>query len=123
MKNIYGFTFLELIIFIIILSLAISTLFLVFTTAVQRVPLIYQQNIASQLAQQCMEWFIGQRRMSGYSTLVCPSTPTFCPTVAGYTVSTAITCTTLNSDSNYKTITVTVSGLGDTVLSTLIADY
>ena len=125
MRNQTGFTLIELILFIVITGLIASTLLLALITASKSTPIIQQQSIAAVTAQKCMEWFIGQRRLNNYSSVTCPSstTPSFCSAPSGYSISTDISCTTVNSDTNYKTITITVSGKGDTSLSTLIADY
>jgi type II secretory pathway pseudopilin PulG len=125
MRKIRGFTMVELIMFIIITSLLASTVLLALNFTTQRSPTARQQMIATQTAKRCMEWFIGQRRLNGYSSISCPSTtvPAFCTSPSGYTLAVNITCTTINSDSNYQTIAVTVSGNGDASLSTLIAKY
>lgn len=125
MKKCQGFTLIELILFIIITSLLASTILLVMNTVLQKVPAMQNQIIAEQTAQKCMGWFVGQRKLVGYSTLTCPNTttPSFCTAPSGYTISTNVSCTTLSGDTNYKSITVTISGLGDAVLTTLIASY
>lgn len=124
-NNQQGFTLIEVILFIIITGLLASTLLLSFYTSLQKMPALHQNMIATQTARRCMDWIIGQRRMNGFSTITCPSTttPTFCTAPSGYTISTNITCTTINSDTNYKTITITISGAGDAKLSTLLANY
>jgi prepilin-type N-terminal cleavage/methylation domain-containing protein len=120
-----GFTLIELVVFIVITSLLASAILLSLVSSLQKTSTLHQQVVASQLAKQCMEWFIGQRRANGFTTLTCPSTPspTMCTTLSGYTINNSITCTTLNGDSNFKTITVTVSGAGDATLTSLIASY
>ena len=120
-----GFTLIELVIFIIVTSLMINALFLAYSTALLNAPLLLQNTIARQTARNCMEWFVGQRRLNGYSAFSCPSTavPSFCTAPAGYTLSVNISCTTINSDANYKTITITVSGKCDAALTTLTANY
>ena len=72
-----------------------------------------------------MEWFTGQRQLNGYASITCPSSavPAFCSAPSGYTLAVSITCTTISSDANYKTLTVTVSGDGNASLSTLFASY
>lgn len=122
MKNQTGFTLIELIIFIVILGLLINSIVLTLRAVLINTPTLNQQMIAMQTARQCMEWFIGQRRINGASSLICPSTPsgTLCTAPSGYTISTSITCTTLSTDTTYKTITVTVSGNGNAVLTSLI---
>lgn len=121
----HGFTLIELVAFIIISGLLGSTILLALITVLQKTPTLFQQQVALQTSSQCMEWFIGQRHLNGFSSITCPSTtvPGFCTTPSGYTLSVNIACTTIGSDSQYKTITVTTSGLGDATISTLIAEY
>lgn len=123
--KLYGFTIIEVLVFIVISSMIMSTVLLSARTALRSAPTTHQQWVALQTAQQCMEWYLNQRRLLGYSTLTCPSTPTAtaCSAPSGFTVSTTISCTTWNSDSNYKTITVNVSGLASLSLSTLVGQY
>jgi len=120
-----GFTLIELVLFIIVSSLLATTILVALVTATQKIPTIHQDVVATQTAKRCMEWFLGQNTLQGYSNLTCPNTttPSFCTTPSGYSISTNISCTTINSDTNYKTISVTVSGLGDASFSTLIAAY
>ena len=94
-------------------------------TALRSSPTIHHQWVAIQTARQCMEWYIEQRRLNAYSAYSCPSSPTAsaCSAPSGFGVSTSITCTTWNSDANYKTITVTVSGLAHASLAAQIGDY
>lgn len=125
MKKINGFTLIELIIFIIITSLLATTILLSLNTVGQKSSSVSEQTIATATATQCMEWLLGQRRQLNYSTLTCPSSvvPSFCTTPSGYTLAVSITCTTLNTDTEYKTLTVTVSGKGSVTLTSLIGDY
>ncbi len=125
MKKNSGFTLIEIIIFIVIIGLVANAILFAFSTSLQKIPTILQTSIASQTAKKCMEWFIGQRRLNDYSAITCPSTsvPSFCTAPAGYSLSVNISCTTINSDANYKTITVTVSGNGSASLTTLVANY
>ena len=126
MKKLSGFSLIELIVFIVITAILASTVLLTFVTALGKTPIDRQQIIATQTAQQCMEWYLGQRRINGFSNVACsasPTTPTMCALPTGYNFKNSITCTTINGDDNYKLITVTVSGAGDATLTSLIADY
>lgn len=120
-----GFTLIEIIVFIIVSSLLMATLLLGADTALRKQPTIHQQWVAMQTAKQCMEWFLDQRRLNGYSSLTCPSSPTAsqCSAPSGLSVSTSIACTTWNGDAAFKTIIVTVSGLANASVSTQIGDY
>lgn len=125
MKQVAGFMLMEAIVFIVVLALLATTLLLGANAVLEKSPQVHQQWIAIQTARQCMEYFLGQRRMKGYTTLTCPSTPSasLCSAPAGYSVSTSVACTTWNSDSAYKTITVSVTGLASASLSTQIGNY
>lgn len=124
MKRYRGFTLIELVIFIVITVILASTILLAFSSVLKAIPNVIQQSIANQTAQQCMEYFIEQRRVQGFSNVATGTTvPSFCTTPSGYTLSVNVATTTINTDSSYKTITVTVGGNGDAVLTTMIADY
>ena len=120
-----GFTLIEALVFIVVSGLLLSVLLLGSVTALRNAPNVHQQWLAMQLARQCMEWFIEQRRLNGYTTFSCPSTPSVsaCAAPSGFSVNTSVSCTTWNSDTHYKTITITVSGLANTSLSAQVGDY
>jgi prepilin-type N-terminal cleavage/methylation domain-containing protein len=119
-----GFTLIELIVFIVIISILASAILLSFVTVMSKTPITLQSIIANQTAKQCAEWFIGQRRMNGYSSITCNSTvPAFCTVPSGYTLTANCSTTPISGDTNYETITITVSGAGSAVLTFLIANY
>lgn len=120
-----GFTLIELLVFIIVTSMVMSTLLLGANTALRQSPTIHHQWVALQTAKECMEWFLEQRRLNGYTALTCPSTPSAsaCSAPTGFTVTNAISCTTWNSDTNFKTITVSVTGDASASISTQIGNY
>jgi len=119
MKKHYGFTLIELIIFIIVIAIIAGNLALFMSVKSSYFP---EHNMtASQLATKCAEWFIGQRKINGFNNISCGSTtPGFCTsTISGYTVSTSTDC----SDSQYKDVTITVTGKGNAQLKLRLADY
>jgi len=124
MKRHAGFALIEAVIFIIVTGILLSTVFMSSMVALRNAPSVHQQWIALQTARQCMEWFLGQRRLNGYTALTCPSTPssTACVAPSGFSVSTSVTCTTWNSDAAYKIITVSVNGLASASLTAQIGD-
>lgn len=125
MRNTSGFTLVEVLIFLVVSGILMSTILLSMISSVRKEPVALQNMIANQTARKCMEWFVGQRQLNGYGTFSCPSTsvPSYCTAPSGFTVAVNITCTTINTDASYKTITVTVSGKGDSKMSTLVASY
>ncbi len=120
-----GFALIEVVVFIVVTSLVMTTLLLSATTALRNSPSIHQQWVALQTAKRCMEWFLDQRRLNGYTALTCPSTPSAsaCSAPSGYSVSNSVACTTWNSDTEFKTITVSVTGLASVSISTQIGNY
>ena len=119
-----GFSLIELIVFILIIAIVTSALLVSFQTILQVSPTGNRQTTAIGLAQERMDLILGQRRLKGFSSFSNPcasgSPPAICTALTGYTVTSNIAATTISGDSNYKTITVTVSGLGNAVLTTLV---
>ncbi|TAK74631.1 MAG: type II secretion system protein [Gammaproteobacteria bacterium] len=120
-----GFTLIEMVIFIVVTSLLMTTILLGANQALRSTPSIHNQWVAVQVARRCAEWFLQQRRLMGYSALSCPSTPSAsaCSAPSGFSVSTSVSCTTWNSDTAYKTITVTVGGAANATLAVQVGDY
>lgn len=120
-----GFTLIEVIIFIIVTSMLAISMLLVFTNSLQKAPTFLQNMVATQTAKKCLDWYVGQRWLKGYNSISCPSNtvPGFCRVPTGYTLNVNVVCTTINTDANYQTITVRVSGKGNASLTTLVANY
>ena len=120
-----GFTLIEILVFIVVSGLLMSTILIGAIFSLKNSPTIHQQWIAIQTARQCMEWFLTQKRFNGYASLSCPSTPSgiLCTAPSEYSIQTNISCTAWNSDPNYKTISITVSGLANASLSAQIGDF
>ena len=120
-----GFTLIELILFIIVSAVLANTILLSTSTLLRNTPSLQNSISASAIVSQCIEYFIGQRRNSGYAAIPCPSTtlPSFDVGIAGYTVALNIACTTINTDANYKTLTVTVTGLASATSTIIFANY
>ena len=120
-KQMRGLSLIELVIFIVVLGLALSSIFLAFTTALQQSVAVNPQTTANELAQMRMNIILGQRRLQGYNVLApgtntdwCGASPpavcTINAGITGYTVTSVIATYTISGDSNYKIITVTVTG-------------
>ncbi len=120
-----GFTLIELVVFIVVSGLLMGTILLGVNAALNKTPQVHEQWVAINTASGCMETLLEQRRLSGYSVFSCPSTPSTsaCVLPSGYTLSASVSCTTWDSDTNYKTMTVSVGGLADASLSTQIGNF
>lgn len=124
MKKIAGFTLVELVMFIVITGFIAGGIVLSLMNTLQNTSVVTENTIAMQTAKQCIEWFLGQRYLNGYSSVNCNSTvPSFCTGPNGYLVTVNCNSTTINGDNNYKSFTIKVSGQGDATLDLLLANY
>lgn len=122
-----GFTFIELIVFIVVIGIVAAVILTSFNTVFRGVGRAGYQTSATGYAVKCLEWVLGQRYLTGFSNISCGNTvPTFCNVPSDYTVTTTVNCTAnyYGDANNYKTITTTISGdLGGATLSAVVANY
>ena len=124
-----GFTLIEIVIFITIMGIIGVTILAAMNAVLSGSRLSGRQSVAMYTATKCSEWYLKQRYLYGFNSaaLACPSTvrPSFCTAPTGYTITTNVACTQLYGEvgSNYKTITVSVSGDGKASISQLLANY
>jgi type II secretory pathway pseudopilin PulG len=123
MKFSNGFTLIELLLFLVVTSMLATTILLPLNTGLLKINTSHNQLIAKYLAVNCMEWYLGQKMTNGFSSLSCPQTitPGCSGTPSGYTLTATTSCTTINGDSNYMTINISVSGLGNAALTMIVA--
>jgi len=117
-----GFTFIELVIFIVIVGILAAGLLAAFNVFLSKQPALQSTAIANSLAAQRMEIILGKKKIAGFSAYSdpCPG-PTICSVPTGFTVSSTIT-PNWNSDTNYNTITVNVTGKANATLTTIVAN-
>ena len=128
MKKITGFTIVECIILILVLSIASIPVYRAFSVVLATQPTTHTESIAAKLAEGRMELILGQKRMYGFSTFSdpCPIAPACVMlNLTGYTTTTDISTTTMSGDTNYDIITVTTTGPNQSqaILKTLVAKY
>jgi len=118
-----AFSLVELIIFIIILGLAgiiVMPAMRVMSSSANQ-----QNNLqAMQLARGRMELILQEKNHNGFSGLTdpCSSGPALlCTAPTGFTINTTISAN-WNSDTDFKEITVTVTGDGDATLKTVVSN-
>jgi len=125
-----GFSLIELIIFILVMSILSTALFSVFSTALRGPAQVSGAIQAMQLAVERMELILPQRQVLGFAAFdepaadPCQVSPvqTACNIPAGYTVA-AVIDPGWGGDANYKVVTVTVTGTATATLTALVADY
>jgi len=121
-----GFTLIELIIFIIVMAIIALGILASFSVSLRYAPDIEYASRATELAQQRMDLILGQRYIQGFSTYTdpCVASPSLpiCAAPSGYTVASSIV-NNWGGDTNYNVITVTVSGLGSSTLTGMVANY
>lgn len=124
-----GFSLIELIIFIVVLSIAVSAIFSAFSVALQKSPTANYQTTVIELAQGRMELILGQKRLKGFVSFTdpCPgaSACTLPAALSAYSISASISATTIGGDSNYEIISVTATGPSNSKanVQTLVAGY
>jgi len=117
-KNKGGFTLIEIVITLVVLSIAALGVLSVFTVGISRStdPLILNQ--ATQLAQEKMDSIVGDRQALGFSAITTAAYPAEAAVTGfpNYSRSVNVICVApadLNADAgcpqNYKQVTVTVS--------------
>ncbi len=126
-----GFSLIELIIFILVVSILSTALFSVFSTALRGPAQVSGSIQAMQLAVERMELILPQRKALGFVAFATPaadpcqqgSTQLVCTTIpAGFTVTPDIV-PNWGGDNNYKVVTVSVTGTATATLTALVADY
>lgn len=118
-----GFTLIELIIFIVIVSIMGVALISAFSASTRGAPDAGLITQATQIAQERMELVMAQRRAVAFAAFAdpCPG-PAACVPPAGYNVAVFI-APSWNGDANYKQVTVSVSGLATATATSIVANY
>ena len=119
-----GFSLLEAIVFIVVLAVLLGSLAASFGSSLRLSPQAGQIDVAAELAQQRMELILAQHRAAGYAAMAdpCPG-PAVCTPPAGYTVTSSMAAGFAGDPSNYKIVTVDVTGAGTARVSALVANY
>lgn len=131
-----GFSLIEMVVFIVIISIAAKTLLISFASSLPRAMTPQQVAIATHLAQERLELIMQQKAVKGYSNMVDPcvtSVLTACTAVTGYTVSVsgvpvAVACPVAidNNTVTCRSINLNVTGPNGTQLislTTLVTNY
>lgn len=119
-RNEPGYTLIEFTIFIVVIGVLASVGLLGLQTSLRNIPDIQNATTSLSLAQQRMEFIIGQRDIFGYAIFDDPcmggTPPAICTDPSGFVTTSSIAVT--NPDT--KTITVNVTGLHSTTLEVLV---
>ena len=119
-----GFSLIEVIVFIVVLGVLAAGLAVAFSTPLRNSPEAGRLDLAAELAQQRMELILAQRRVAGFAAFAdpCPG-PAICTPPSGYTVSSSIVAGYGADATNYKIVTVSVTGTAAITATALVANY
>ncbi len=118
-----GLTLIELVAFIVIIGIA-GTLIIPLTNSLKNSSSSNSQIRAMQLGRGRMELILASKYLLGFDNMAdpCASSSTgACAAVPGYTITPTIT-SGWNGSTNYKQVTVTVSGAGSITLQSLVSN-
>jgi len=123
-----GFTLIELVIIIMILSIASVSLVSLYGQVAGTVGINKDITISAQLAQECGEYLLAQRRLNGYAmggVSDCSALPTF-PAISGYgpPAVTQKSCPISVAGVTCKQFTINASyDSGSAVVDLVVVDY
>ena len=126
--NQVGVTLVELIVFIVVAAMLASGLIATFSASMKATPPAGDVSQALQLAQERMELILAYKKSKGFAAMIDPctlATPpeqcTFFP--SGFNVPAATIVNNWNGSSEYKVITVNVTGPQAIAITALVASY
>ena len=126
--NQVGVTLVELIVFIVVAAMLASGLIATFSASMKATPPAGDVSQALQLAQERMELILAYKKSKGFAAMIDPctlATPpaqcTFFP--SGFNVPAATIVNNWNGSSEYKVITVNVTGPQTIAITALVASY
>ena len=119
-----GFTLVEVVIFIVIAGVLSAGLIIAMGSSVLGTSQAGQTDMAAEIAQTRLELILAQRRNVGFATFAdpCPG-PAPCTAPTGYAVSSSIVTGWGGDPTNYKVVTVNVTGYFSTTATALVANY
>ena len=119
-----GFTLVEVVIFIVIAGVLSAGLIIAMGSSVLGTSQAGQTDMAAEIAQARLELILAQRRNVGFATFAdpCPG-PAPCTAPTGYAVSSSIVTGWGGDPTNYKVVTVNVTGYFSTTATALVANY
>jgi len=123
-----GVTLVELIAFIVVVALLSTGLIATFTSAMRSTPESGEITHALQIAQERMELILAYKKSKGFTALIDPCTlalpPAQCTSFpSGFNAPTVAIVNNWNGNTEYKTITVDVTGRQAITLTAVVANY
>lgn len=123
-----GFSLIEVVVFIVVLGVLLAGLVAAFSSPLRSSTRAGELDLVAELAQQRMELILAQRRAAGFAPLADPCVPGPGPAVCvpppGYSVASSIAAGWGGDPSNFKVVTVSVTGPSTTASSAaLVGNY
>ncbi len=122
-----GFTLIEIVVFIVVGGVLMAGLIVALGSSLRGSSQAGQLDIAAELAQSRLELILAQRRAVGFAGFTDPCNPgpgpSACTPPTGYAVSSSIVTGWGGDPTNYKVVTVTVTGIFSASVSALVSNY
>jgi type II secretory pathway pseudopilin PulG len=122
-----GFSLIEVIVFIVVLGVLLAGLIVSLASPLRNSPEAGRLDLAAELAQQRMELILAQRRAAGFAAFTDPCSPgpgpAICTPPAGYTITSSIASGFGADPTNYKVISVAITGNASITATALVGNY
>jgi type II secretory pathway pseudopilin PulG len=117
----------EVVIFIVVAGVLVAGLVVAMGSSLRGSSQAGQTDMAAEVAQTRLELILAQRRAVGFATFADPCLPgpgpAACTPPTGYAVTSSIVTGWGSDPTNYKVVTVSVTGAFSASVSALVSNY
>jgi len=129
MRKLTGVSLIELVVFIVIISIVTVSLGASLIASMQNSVPVRKYTESTLIASSCMDWYVGQRdslSFKQFNILHCANNlkiPDICKLNKEYKVSGSCKNLRLKNDPGYKQISINVKGPANASLTTIFGEY
>jgi type II secretory pathway pseudopilin PulG len=122
-----GFTLIEVVIFIVVAGVLVAGVIVALGSSLRGSTQAGQTDLAAEIAQTRLELILAQKRATSFAAFADPCIPgpgpAACTPPTGYAVTSSIVTGWGGDPTNYKVVTVSVSGFFSASASALVSNY
>ncbi len=122
-----GFTLVEIVIFIVVAGVLVAGLIVAMGSSLRGSSQAGQTDMAAEIAQTRLELILAQKRAVGFAAFADPCSPgpgpAACTAPTGYAVTSTIVAGWGGDPTNYKLVTVSVTGAFAASVTALVSNY